>query len=62
MGINKYVEMYCDNCGNADHYSGSSIKLANEQWKDLGGIVVKGKHYCNEKCQKEAEDKEILCV
>lgn len=61
MGVHKYVEIYCDNCGCADHYSGSSIKLANEHYRDLGGIVTKGKYYCNKECQEEYKNKEIIC-
>ena len=47
--IRKYYEIECDACGNAD-YGTFSIKNAEYQYKNSGGIVINGHHFCDHNC------------
>lgn len=49
MSIQTYKEIYCDNCGGADHYNGSN-KIANKLARDNGWIIKGKKHFCNNLC------------
>ena len=57
MSIKKYYEIVCDSCGQACHYTGNII-LSEAQFRDDGGIVTKGKHYCDEDCKSKAKEKD----
>ena len=52
MTIARYYEIVCDTCGCAAHYQGNR-KMANEQFKEEGGIVKNDKHFCDEDCLEE---------
>ena len=43
-----YVEVSCDNCGQADHYVRPHV---DEQAQDNGWLVVGRKHFCDDVCQ-----------
>ena len=52
--ITKFYEIGCDNCGCAEHFPGCSKKEAERQFltsDDGGAKIIKGKHYCCEKCR-----------
>lgn len=50
--INRYYEISCDFCGEADHYMGS-IKNTELQYAKRGGIVINHRHFCSEECYKK---------
>lgn len=53
--ILKIYEISCNWCAAAWH-GYHSIKVAEAEFRRLGGIVVNGKHFCDEKCKKEYND------
>jgi len=52
MSITKWYEIICNSCGCANHYLGS-IKSAEVQYIDGGGMVKNKKHYCSKDCYKD---------
>lgn len=54
MSLNKWIEIYCDYCGCAEHFPGNSIKIANQLAKDSGWIVKSdGTHYDSSACYEK---------
>ena len=57
MSIIKWHEITYDTCRCGQHFQGS-IKSAEEQFKDYGGIIINKKHYCDKFCvEKYNENK-----
>ena len=53
--VNTWIEMSCDNCGQADYYPPSGHEKAARK---NGWIITRDKkHYCDSRCKKKAEDK-----
>ena len=60
MSILRIYEIVCDYCGCAEHFQGS-IKTAESQYEDIGGIIknIKSKKYfCSENCFEKYKIKE----
>ena len=58
MSIEKYYEIGCDVCGNAQHFQGN-VALAENQYRSYGGIVTQNKkHYCDKDCYCAAKTNE----
>jgi len=55
--ISKFIEIYCDYCNCADHFF-DTIKSANEEWKENGGLIIKRKHYCDIACFNKSQNNE----
>lgn len=54
MSVNKFIEIYCNYCGQAEHFHVGSIEKANKLYKEGGGIVKSnGSHYCTPKCYEQ---------
>lgn len=43
-----YVEVACDNCGQADFYKPPQV---DAQAKDNGWIIERRRHFCDENCR-----------
>lgn len=54
----QYIEMTCAHCGCADYYSGKNMSNAKEYWRSIGGIIYRGRAFCDDKC-KDARIKVI---
>jgi hypothetical protein len=57
MSIIRWYEITCDYCKCAEHFRGN-IKIAEEQYKDYGGIIKISKadghqHYCSKECYEK---------
>jgi len=56
MGIKRWYEISCDNCGWAKHYLGN-IEISEKNYKEDGGIIKisygEKLHYCCIECYEE---------
>ena len=49
MSIQKYYEISCDWCRCGCYYT-HNIKYAEECFREDGGLIKKGKHFCTKEC------------
>ena len=54
MSVRKYYEISCNQCGSGHLYI-HSIKYANSSFKEEGGLIKKGKHFCTKECLNKFE-------
>jgi len=50
MGVQKYIEFTCDQCGNANHAHGGDISAGRAQLRTFGLIFSKLGDFCNKEC------------
>lgn len=50
MSIQKYVEVTCDDCGNANHAIGGNLSSAKKQLRGHGLVFSKYGDFCDKEC------------
>lgn len=48
--VSGWFEVFCDICGFGCHLLGRSTQIAEKQFKEDGGTIQNGKHYCDKDC------------